>query len=348
MLPSTTQNDNPRFDLAVALVSGWFIGGLYLDGWAHNHIPSLETFFTPWHAILYSGFFALAGLLLIIPIRQIAQGRSWSQAIPNGYQLSIWGVLIFFVGGLGDMLWHILFGVEQDLEAIFSPTHLVLIVGMVLMITGPLRAAWSRPQPQSGKTGLLPVVLTLLYLLSLFTFITQFANILISPTVITLEYPLPDNSFFEILAEVAGIVSILIPAALTMGLILLALRRWTLPIGSLTLIIGGNSLLMYLMRSDDIWRYSPGKYWPMVLAPLAAGLFADVLLWALKPSPERATALRIFAFVVPFVLYVAIIVVTGLIGGLWWKIHMILGVPAMAGFISLGLSYLVVPPLMER
>ena len=47
------------FDLIVSLLSLWIIAGLYLDGSAHHHIPDLiETFFTPWHAVLYSGFLA--------------------------------------------------------------------------------------------------------------------------------------------------------------------------------------------------------------------------------------------------------------------------------------------------
>src|SRR5581483_11876177 len=48
-----------RFDLIVAVLSLWILAGLYLDGSAHHHIPDLiETFFTPWHAVLYSGFAA--------------------------------------------------------------------------------------------------------------------------------------------------------------------------------------------------------------------------------------------------------------------------------------------------
>ena len=40
-----------RFDWLMALLGVWLIGGLYLDGWAHNHNPDLETFFTPWQRI---------------------------------------------------------------------------------------------------------------------------------------------------------------------------------------------------------------------------------------------------------------------------------------------------------
>src|SRR5262245_66096291 len=42
-----------RLDWAVAVASGWLVGGFWLDGWAHHAFPQLETFFTPWHAALY-------------------------------------------------------------------------------------------------------------------------------------------------------------------------------------------------------------------------------------------------------------------------------------------------------
>jgi hypothetical protein len=42
-----------RFDWAVAGLSAWLIGGLYLDDWAHSHGKVGDVFFTPWHAILY-------------------------------------------------------------------------------------------------------------------------------------------------------------------------------------------------------------------------------------------------------------------------------------------------------
>ena len=45
-----------RFDWMVTISAIWFIFGLYLDGWAHNNIGGLESFFTPWHAVFYSGF----------------------------------------------------------------------------------------------------------------------------------------------------------------------------------------------------------------------------------------------------------------------------------------------------
>src|SRR5579883_1860733 len=58
-----------RFDWLMVTVSVWWLGGLFIDGWAHSNIPQLETFFTPWHAVFYSGYLAV-GLTLVVKIFQ--------------------------------------------------------------------------------------------------------------------------------------------------------------------------------------------------------------------------------------------------------------------------------------
>jgi hypothetical protein len=83
------------YDWTVVLLSGWFVGGLFLDGWAHHHIPELESFFTPWHAVFYTGFLAVAGFLMATLVRNHAKGYPWRHAMPPGYELAVMGVLIF-------------------------------------------------------------------------------------------------------------------------------------------------------------------------------------------------------------------------------------------------------------
>src|SRR5215831_12415292 len=80
------------FDWAVVTLSTWFLGGLYLDGWAHVHTPNLETFFTPWHGVLYSGFASVALLLGGTVLINRARGADWAQTLPVGYQWSLVGV----------------------------------------------------------------------------------------------------------------------------------------------------------------------------------------------------------------------------------------------------------------
>src|SRR5690349_20099921 len=81
-------------DWATVALSSWLIGGVYLDGWAHNHGMFDNTFFTPWHAVLYAGFGALALLLAVVALRGIMRGRAWTRAMPAGYDLSLLGAAI--------------------------------------------------------------------------------------------------------------------------------------------------------------------------------------------------------------------------------------------------------------
>ncbi|HZU71065.1 MAG TPA: hypothetical protein VFA09_27565 [Ktedonobacteraceae bacterium] len=79
------------FDWAFLVPCTWLMVGISLDGWVHNHIPALETFFTPWHGVLYSGYLAIAVFLLVALARKHRRGSSWQQALPAGYGLSLFG-----------------------------------------------------------------------------------------------------------------------------------------------------------------------------------------------------------------------------------------------------------------
>ncbi|MBV9230013.1 MAG: PD40 domain-containing protein [Chloroflexi bacterium] len=194
--PVTAKDTVPassHYDWIVIAACTWFLAGAYLDGWAHNHVPNLETFFTPWHAVLYSGFLAVAAVLIFALFRNHAQGYSWARALPPGYNLSLLGVFIFGLGGVSDMIWHILFGIEVSIEALLSPTHLVLAFGGILMLSGPLRSVWLRFPGYSvpGRATLLPAVISLTFILALFAFFTQYAH----PLVDTLASREGANSF---------------------------------------------------------------------------------------------------------------------------------------------------------
>src|SRR5215469_12842855 len=133
-----------RFDWVVVLLEAWWVGGVFLDGWAHNHGKVDQTFFTPWHGLLYSAFAIYGLFLLVVWIRHRRAGYLWRRALPSGYGLALVGAGIFAVGGILDLIWHTLFGIEVDVQALLSPTHLILATGLFLMITGPLRAGWQR------------------------------------------------------------------------------------------------------------------------------------------------------------------------------------------------------------
>ncbi|MBK8135578.1 MAG: hypothetical protein IPK52_07045 [Chloroflexi bacterium] len=331
-----------RFDLIFSVLSLWILAGLYLDGSAHHHIPDLiETFFTPWHAVLYSGFAVSAGLLLITQWRNVSQGYDWAHSLPKGYITSLFGSVIFLFSGVADFLWHTAFGFEVGLEALVSPSHLSLAVGGILIISGPLRATLHRSTQQviKGWHELLPAILSLLGILSVLTFFNGDFAIITYPNFMVVRPP-GDDTFFN---DIHGLASVLIPSALLIGVILFALRHWTLPPGTLTLLITGNSLLMTWFHLKEVYRYPQ-----ILIAVVLAGFAADVLYALLKPSHSRLKALRLFAFAVPAILFALFFLTLITTAGIWWSVHLWTGAVFLAGVVGLLLSFLTHPSVDSK
>jgi Tol biopolymer transport system component len=163
---------------ALLATSAWLVGGIYLDGWAHNHGKVDESFFTPWHAVLYSGYLVSAAVVLGALTSRIDR----RVGLPSGYWVSLVGVAVFALGGMGDMLWHIAFGIEADVAALLSPTHLVLALGASLIVAGPLRAAWLGAEDQPRQLmEWVPAIVSLTLLYAVLTFMTQFAHPQVRP-----------------------------------------------------------------------------------------------------------------------------------------------------------------------
>jgi hypothetical protein len=139
----------------------WMAAGIAIDGWAHDtRGGQLETFLTPWHAVLYSGFAAAAGWILFVAYRRYTPSVRHVDAVPQGYGLGLTGVAVFGVGGIGDGIWHTIFGVEVNTEALLSPTHLLLFVGALLVVTTPMRTASARSASGTPRS-LLPAIVSL-------------------------------------------------------------------------------------------------------------------------------------------------------------------------------------------
>src|SRR5262245_59314763 len=87
------------FDWAYTFLAAWLVGGVYLDGWAHNHDRVDDVFFTPGHAVLYSGALAIILFLSAAYGRNLGRGHVWPWLLPAGYGLSLAGAILFLLGG---------------------------------------------------------------------------------------------------------------------------------------------------------------------------------------------------------------------------------------------------------
>src|SRR5260370_15074806 len=154
--------------------------------------------------------------------------------------------------------------------------HLLLAFSGILIMSGPLRAVMLRPPISlegsftstliQGWKTLLPMLLSLTALLSVFTFFTQFAHPFDTTEAVVTLY---------LVEQALLLASILLQTGLLMGMSFLLIRRWRLPLGALELFFSLDGALMSVFPA------------PYVLIPtvLLARVVAALLLWLLKTAP---------------------------------------------------------------
>lgn len=233
-----------RRDLGTAGLGLVMVAGVYLDGWAHLHEPGLETFFTPWHAVLYSAFGLLATSILTVAVRGAWSSGSLRKAIPVGYGQAVTGVAVFASGGLGDMVWHQILGVEVGLDALLSPTHLVLLVGAVLMTSAPAVAAARAPGTlTSGLSVALSVAATAAAVGFFVSYLSVFTDAAAGLVLVKVPEGTPGHAEAELPAA-AGLGAYLVTTAAIVVPILALRRRFrAVPIGTVVATTASVALL---------------------------------------------------------------------------------------------------------
>lgn len=263
-----------RHDVAGTVFSLWIVLGLFLDGWAHN-AGKPEDFWTPWHAVLYSGFAAAVLWFAAERSRRRRRGEG-----PDDDPLVLLGFAAFAVAGVGDAVWHSIFGVEEDIAALLSPTHLALMLGGIVLISAPLRRledttveeGWRRSYPTVAAVTLTTAVVA---------FFLQFA----SPFHILHSAERYAASGTEA-DHVLGVVGILLTNALLVAAVGWAAARRPLPIGAGTAVVGGIALLVAGLGGFDRIE--------LVAAAVVGGLAFDL---ALRRGMHLPAALLVLAAV---------------------------------------------------
>jgi hypothetical protein len=335
-----------RGDLVTVLLAAWLIAGLFIDGWAHTTRPQLETFFTPWHAVFYSGFAATAAWMCwSVWVRRPVTGP-WRTAVPAGYGLGLAGLALFLVSGLGDLSWHLAFGIERDIAALLSPTHLGLFAGAFLIVTTPLRSAWANPGlgRRVGLGRLLPAVVSLTLAGSLAAFMFQdlhpmYENLTSIGDQLGLRERFSAFQYQDVyrLTIEAGVPGFMLATAFLFGPLLFLVRRWRPPVGSALIVLGTQSLLVQALTGFA----DPGL---AVLGVLGA-VAVEALLAGVRPSPTPRWRLRGFCAVAPVVFWGVYFGGIGLHdGGLGWKAEIWGGTLVWSGLTLLALAMVMFPP----
>jgi hypothetical protein len=309
---------------AIAFFGTWMVTGLFLDGWAHN-VQKPETFFSPWHFILYSGFGAAVAYFVFRGY--VLKKRS----APD--RLTTAGLVLFIIGAVGDGIWHQIFGIEVSLEALLSPTHLALMIGGLMMLGIAYRSAERADPTDESADGSLVVTMTLCA--AVLMFFTQYYNTFRFRGL----YSTPGNR--EDIWEVHAIGSVFVTTAILLGVTFLLVRRWRTPRFTFTFVYAA---LAFASVALDGRRGG----WLHVPAAALAGFSTDMLVRRLRPSLSDVRAARLFSVAVPLVLTGMWFLTLQLSDGVHWAAELWTGTIILAVLEGVGLGLLAFPTRSER
>lgn len=329
---------NKSLDLLVALCSFWSACGFLLDTWAHGHVP-VETFFTPYHGVAYSGIFAGALVVAFFAFRR---------AIPETYRIPLLGIPLFMLSGVADLGWHTLWGIEEGVDAVLSPTHLGLGVGILLISSGPILSALKNRDMLRTLADQLPLVLALAAWMELLHFGTAYA---FDPGAGRLNAP-PSTAQFnpDYLTALsiryyklgAGVLIVIFQSALITSFALFAVARVHLKPGALTITyLLGNFAAAAAFTNDTPLLAT------VVAMSLAAGITGDALTAALYRSSNRKRAYRLLGIFVPVSYFATYFIATAVSEQIWWDWNVMLGALIWSGGAGFALT-LLSPPRTDR
>jgi hypothetical protein len=317
--------DGWHLDAVVSVLATLMVAGVALDFRSHAAGISFaeEGFLTPEHAFFYSMFIGIAAVVGVKTVDRRWAGHSWIEAVPPGYGAGALGILLFGFGGVGDVLWHSAFGFEADVEALISPSHLLLATGAVTFLSSPARAAWRRESIDGGWRTL-PAVVSLGLALAVVALFLLFVNPIAQPFA---GFDVEGN---DVSLGVAGFV---VFPTVVLGAMLALARRFDLPPGALTLF----ALL------PGVASAVPLGYFALIAPAIAMGVVADVLARIARPATEHSLALRTFGIVVPLAFAASYMVTIELLYSIAWTVHVWVGAVVYAGLAGLGLTYVISP-----
>jgi hypothetical protein len=331
--------------ITLSLVA-WTLLGTLADIWAHGQrLP--ETFFSPYHALFYTGYLATAIWLVRPVLAARGSGRAPSAVLPRGYGPAIAGVGVFAIGGLGDAAWHQVFGIERGIDIFTSPPHLLVFAGLALMASAPLCAAWATSDAPERPTlgALLPALLSAAMVLLVVNAATlhmwgptssRFMSALAIER-ITRELATTDRTAVLVreIATQRAIANLYLTTLTLLVPALVLLRRWRLPPGSVTLVVGLVTLLVNAVT---------GMFFPwIVLAGVLGAAAGDALVRALAPAPDRPERFRLFAALFPAAFWGLYLLAVHLHWGLAWTPTLWVGVIVWTAGLGLAASLAVLP-----
>lgn len=306
-----------REHLVTVLFGLWMTVGLFLDGYFHQNLEgTTESFLTPWHAVFYTGFAASALWMASMSRHRDRGSFDWRlRFLPPGYDGARLGLVLFAAGGVGDAIWHTAFGVERGIDALLSPTHLLLFAALILILAAPYRsatAAASSPRPWMLAGSLISAT-------ALVGFFLNFAWGLGIATFARTAYdPVSEVGETEV---IAGVASMLVTTAVLFGAARLLIAPRRPPSGSLVVLFGAVSLLVSAAFDEDI-------------EGVGAALVAGVVLEATRWTSLRRADVFFAASVVLWAAYLGLLA----LDGIEWQPEIWVGAIAVSSLAAFAIA----------
>ena len=335
-------------DWFLTLAVTWIVTGLFID--AHEHLlETVETFFNPWHGIMYSGAVFSAVVLAVATVRNRRPGQTLWEAVPAGYRLSVLGVAGLILGGALDSIWHAIYGFEHQLDLLLSPPHLLLLAGLFFLAVGPMRSAFLRP-PATRLVDQLPMLISMGLACHVIQFVMQIG---FYPEALWRDRPLPQAEFqseqfvlsvFLFYKQALEMMIVVWQSLLLAGAVLYLVARTRLRFGALAIVCVAEKLWVGGELANDI-----NQVLLIALSSVAAGLLGDWIVSRLAPSLQNAGAFRFLGFVVPAAYFGAYFTfAVPLFGGTWWDASFLFGSIALAGIAGVFVAQLLVGGFQAR
>jgi hypothetical protein len=312
------------FDWGFSALAGLLVCAGYVDAWQIRHPPVHL-----WAHAASQGAWLLVTLFLVaVGSRNWLRSRSFELVVPEGYELSAVGCVVFAGGILIGFWWQIAFGPDQvAVPAVFRPPNLIQITGAGLIVTGPLRAAIGRGELLAGPTAVLSATL----LLATVSFFTQFDHPYVDQWASNV-HGLPVTQF-GFIGELLGTLSLMLQAAAVSGVVLLVLRQIRLPVGSITLMLTLTALLLCTQMGN----------FEFVGVAAVVGVLSDLLLFWARPRSDRLLHLRVFAAGMGGLLAAVYLLAVTLGAGTYWPADVISGSILVSGLVGWLMTFLTFP-----
>lgn len=360
-----------REDLITMAVTIWPITALYFDAVGHNNRTGQESFFSLAHLFVYSGA-TVTGLWLtwVVVKHQLAAGVDVRRlmidfkAIPVGYGVALIGLGVLTIAGPWDLIWHEIYGFEVGVDAVYSPSHLALFFGALLVTSTGIRSMWAKADIAPDLRTFAPVVISATLFLAMCSFVTMYLSVFMTNVAPTSDFVADMERFRDVSSDQSislnagltgygddlwplsyysighAMAAMVITGIVLIGPTLLMLRRWRVPFGAFTIVFTWFGLLVSIMTEyrDAVLII------PLVLTGLAADLLQQRLRMTQADGRISLGGIRVVGTALAAVLWLSYYAVLALDEGIGWEPTTWVGALLVGIMTGFGVAFLIAPP----